>query len=108
MAYRKMSGMTLNDTIKLVDIVAEIDADGYETFEEKLTEVKCDSGNGVTRTEFYEAYKAGLELSAAFEMWACDYDGQKVIEHRGKRYKVERAFPTGDGALQLNCSEVKR
>ena len=29
-----MSGMTLNDTIKLVDIVAEIDADGYETFEE--------------------------------------------------------------------------
>ena len=33
-------------------------------------------------TEFYEAYKAGLELSAAFEMWACDYDGQKVIEHR--------------------------
>ena len=108
MAYRKMSGMTLNDTIKLVDIVAEIDADGYETFEEKLTEVKCDSGNGVTRTEFYEAYKAGLELSAAFEMWACDYEGQKVIEHRGKRYKVERAFPTGDGALQLNCSEVKR
>ena len=108
MANRKMSGMTLNDTIKLVDIVAEIDADGYETFEEKLTEVKCDSGNGVTRTEFYEAYKAGLELSAAFEMWACGYDGQKVIEHRGKRYKVERAFPTGDGVVQLNCSEIKR
>ena len=108
MANRKMSGMTLNDTIKLVDVVAEIDADGYETFEEKLTEVKCDSGNGVTRTEFYEAYKAGLELSAAFEMWACDYGGQKVIEHNGKRYKVERAFPTGDGVMQLNCSEVKR
>lgn len=100
--------MTLNDTIKLVDVVVTEDADGYETFEEKLTEVKCDSGNGVTRTEFYEAYKAGLELSAAFEMWACDYEGQKVIEHRSKRYKVERAFPTGDGAVQLNCSEIKR
>jgi hypothetical protein len=109
MAYqRKMAGMTLNDTIKLVDIAATEDADGYETFEEKLTEVKCDSGNGVTRTEFYEAYKAGLELSAAFSMWACDYGGQKEIEHNGKRYKVERAFPTGDGAIQLNCSEVKR
>lgn len=100
--------MTLNDTIKLVDVVTTEDADGYETFEEKLTEVKCDSGNGVTRAEFYEAMKAGVELSAAFLMWACDYGGQKVIEHRGKRYKVERAFPTGDGALQLNCSEVKR
>lgn len=100
--------MTLNDTIKLVDVVTKEDADGYETTKEKLTEVKCDSGNGVTRTEFYEAYKAGLELSAAFEMWACDYGGQKVIEHNGKRYKVERAFPLGDGAIQLNCSEVKR
>ncbi len=100
--------MTLNDTIKLVDIVVTVDADGYETTVEKLTEVKCDSGNGVTRTEFYEAYKAGLELSAAFEMWECDYGAQKVIEHRGKRYKVERAFPLGDGVIQLNCSEVKR
>ena len=100
--------MTLNDTIKFVDVVTTEDADGYETTVEKLTEVKCDSGNGVTRTEFYEAMKAGLELSAAFEMWACDYGGQKVIEHKGKRYKVERAFPTGDGVVQLNCSEIKR
>ncbi len=100
--------MTLNDTIKLVDVVVTEDADGYETTVETLTEVKCDSGNGVTRTEFYEAYKAGLELTAAFEMWACDYGGQKIIEHNGKRYKVERAFPLGDGAIQLNCSEVKR
>ena len=100
--------MTLNDTIKLVDVVADMDADGYETFDEKLTEVKCDSGNGVTRAEFYEAMKAGMELTAAFEMWACDYGGQKVIEHNGKRYKVERAFPTGDGVVQLNCAEIKR
>ena len=108
MANRKMSGMTLNDTIKLVDIVAEIDADGYETFEEKLTEVKCDSGNGVTRSEFYEAMKSGIKLTAAFEMWACDYGGQSLIEHNGTRYKVERTYPLADGGVQLNCSEIKR
>ena len=108
MANRKMSGMTLSDVISLVDYVATEDADGYETTVEDLTEVKCDSGNGVTRTEFYEAYKAGLELSAAFEMWACDYSGQEEIEHHGKRYKVERTFPLEDGAIQLNCSEIKR
>jgi hypothetical protein len=100
--------MTLNDTIKLVDVVVTEDADGYETTAETLTEVKCGSGNGVTRTEFYEAMKAGMELSAAFEMWACDYGGHKLIEHKGKRYKVERAFPMQDGVMQLNCSEVKR
>ena len=100
--------MTLCDTISLVNVVKTTDADGYETTTETLTEVMCDSGNGVTRSEFYEAMKAGIRLTAAFEMWACDYDGQKVIEHNGKRYNVERAFPLGDGAVQLNCSEIKR
>ena len=47
-------------------------------------------------------------MSAAFEMWACSYEETKVIEHRDKRHKVERAFPIGDGAVQLNCSEIKR
>ena len=100
--------MTLCDTISLVNVVKTTDADGYDTTTETLTEVMCDSGNGVTRSEFYEAMKAGIKLTAAFEMWACDYDGQKVIEHNGKRYNVERAFPLGDGAVQLNCSEIKR
>lgn len=98
--------MTLNDTIKLIDVTVTKDADGYEVINETLAEVKCASGNGITRAEFYEAYKAGLKLSAAFELWGCDYSGQKEIEHHGKRYKVERAFPLTDGAVQLNCSEV--
>jgi hypothetical protein len=100
--------MTLCDTISLVNVVKTTDADGYDTTTETLTEVKCDSGNGVTRSEFYEAMKAGIKLTAAFEMWACDYGGQEYIEHNGKRYKVERAYPLGDGAVQLNCSEEVR
>ena len=100
--------MTLNDTISLVSMTKTTDTDGYETTTETLTEVMCDSGNGVTRSEFYEAMKAGIKLTAAFEIWACDYGGQEYIEHNGKRYKVERAFPLGDGAIQLNCSEIKR
>lgn len=104
---RKNSGMTLNDVITLIDVTSTVDADGYETTVETKTDVKCDSGNGVTRTEFYEAMKAGITLSAVFEMWACDYTGQAIVEHHGKRYKVERAYPTG-GEMQLNCSEIKR
>ena len=100
--------MTLCDTISLVNVVKTTDADGYDNTTETLTTVMCDSGNGVTRSEFYEAMKAGIKLTTAFEMWACDYGGQEYIEHNGKRYKVERAFPLGDGAIQLNCSEIKR
>ena len=100
--------MTLTDTIDLVSMSKDTDPDGYDTVTETLITVKCDSGKGVTRSEFYEAMKAGLKLSAAFEVWACDYGGQEYVEHNGKRYKVERSFPLGDGAIQLNCAEVKR
>lgn len=100
--------MTLCDIINLVNVVKTTDADGYDTVTETLITEKCDSGNGVTRSEFYEAMKAGLKLTAAFEMWACDYGGQEYVEHNGKRYKVERAYPLGDGAVQLNCSEEVR
>ena len=100
--------MTLCDTISLVNVIKTTDADGYDTVAETLTTVKCDSGNGVTRSEFYEAMKAGIKLTAAFEMWACDYGGQGLIEHNGTRYKVERAYPLDDGGIQLNCSEVIR
>jgi hypothetical protein len=98
--------MTLFDTINLVNVVKTTDADGYDTVTETFITVKCDSGKGVTRSEFYEAMKAGIKMSAVFEMWACDYGGQEYIEHNGERYKVERAFPLSDGAVQLNCSEA--
>lgn len=100
--------MTLCDTISLVNVIKTTDADGFNTITETLTTVKCDSGNGVTRSEFYEAMKAGIKLTAAFEMWACDYGGQEYIEHNGTRYKVERAYPLAGGEIQLNCSEVVR
>ena len=100
--------MTLCDTINLVNVIKTTDADGYDTTTETLTMVKCDSGKGVTRSEFYEAMKAGIKMSAVFETWSCDYGGQEYVEHNGTRYKVERAYPLTDGGIQLNCSEVVR
>ena len=100
--------MTPCDVITLVNITRTDNEDGYSTAVETFTTVKCDSGKGVTRSEFYEAMKAGLKLSATFEMWACDYGGQEYIKHDGKRYKVERAYPLDDGEMQLNCSEIVR
>ena len=100
--------MTLTDTIRLITQTKEPDADGYPTITEASIKVKCDSGVGVTRSEFYDACKAGIQLSAAFELWACDYAGQILLEHNGKRYRVERAFPIEREIVQLNCSEVTR
>ena len=60
--------MTLFDTINLVNVVKTTDPDGYDTVTETLTTVKCDSGKGVTRSEFYEAMKAGLKLPDPWDL----------------------------------------
>ena len=83
------------------------DSDGYDTITELKTQVFC-SVSGVVRSEFYEALKAGIEMSISLEVWEDDYNGAAALEYESKRFKVERSFPTGHGTLQLNCSEVKR
>ena len=100
--------MTMTDTIRLISSKRVRDPDGYWTDVETAEEVFCDSGKGVTRAEFWEARRSDVKMSAAFELWACDYGGQTVVEHNGTRYKVERAYPLGDGSIQLNCSEAVR
>ena len=79
----------------------------YET-EDVPTEVFCSVSQGVGRTEFYEALKAGVRLSLVVEVNEFDYDGQTVLEHDGHRYSIERTYPTGYGTLELSCAEVTR
>ena len=62
----------------------------------------------VSRTEFYEAYKAGLSLALSIEMWNDEYAGQKEIEYNNKRYRVERTYMKDRQTIELNCSEVIR
>lgn len=98
--------MTLTDTIDLVAITPVLNEYGEVTGDSvpTTTTVMCDSGVGIKRSEFYEAYRSGIKLSAAFEMWACDYSGQTIVDYGGKRYKVERTYPISRDVVQLVCS----
>lgn len=70
------------------------DSEGYETYTETRREVFCNFSEGVSRGEFYEAYKSGLMLSAQVECYYFDYDGEKTAEINGVRYKILRTFPS--------------
>lgn len=104
----KSNRTPFTDLCKLIAVKKTYDdANHYET-EDVPTEVLCSVSQGVGRTEFYEALKAGVRLSVAVEVNEFDYDGQTVLEHDGHRYSIERTYPTGYGTLELSCAEVTR
>lgn len=96
------------DVCRLVTIQGTEDADGYETPGETAKEVFCSVTHGVSRSEFYEAYKAGLSLAVIVEIWEEEYSGETVVDLMDKRYNVIRTYPTGYGTLELSCEEVCR
>lgn len=84
------------------------DTGRHYTTEESRTELLCSVTKGVSRSEYYEAYKAGVQLAITVEIYEDDYEGQRLLEIGANRYRIERTFPTGYGTIELSCSEVIR
>lgn len=83
--------------------------DGYDdSVMETAREVFCSVCDGVTRSEFYEAYKAGVKLTLTVEINDGDYNAERLLEHDGKRYQIIRTYPSGYGTLECTCAEVVR
>lgn len=95
--------MLFRDTARLITAEAEEDAEGYETVCESASEVFVDV-KSVRREEFYRSMQAGVELTIAFDMRACDYGGQSRVEYDGKQYRVVRTFSPDGEMLELNCA----
>ena len=96
------------DALSLISIVATEDSDGYVTKTETSRTIFCTFIEGVARSEFYEAMKAGIKLSAQCEVWDGEYLNEEFAEYNNTRYRVIRTFPTGRGTVQLNLEEVVR
>ena len=68
----------------------------------------CADVNNATRMEFYEAYKAGLQIALNITIRYEDYEGEKLVEFNGQRYKVERLYSADRERMELSCTEVIR
>lgn len=81
------------------------DADGYPIT--KMRKIKVFANQkSIGTTEFHMSLQSGIRMSAVFEVFAMDYDGQETVEHDGKTYKVQRTYSKGEDRLELHCSEV--
>lgn len=103
----KTNKTPFTDVCKLVSYQTTKDSEGYETGLPLPTEkeIFCSFFEGVNRTEFYEALKAGMKLTATVEIWEDEYSGEREIIHNGVKYNVARTWPTGNGTIYLYLEE---
>lgn len=85
----------MEDIITLISVTKTQDAYGVWRMTETSKEVFC-SVQSVTRTEFFDAGRNGLNPAFVFTIFGDDYDGEETIEYAGKRYGVYRTFRSGD------------
>lgn len=98
----------MTDVCTLIQSTKKYDSSRHYTEDDKGREIFCSVCDGVNRAEFYDALKAGVQLSAVFEIHEGDYAGETELCHAGKRYEIKRSYPTGYGTLELSCAEVIR
>lgn len=79
---------------------------GYPIWEETSREVWAEE-KGPTRSEFYAAQQAGVSVSATFTLYRRLYLGEQIVECRGERYRVIRAYPKDHTEMILVCSSEK-
>ena len=61
----------------------------------------------VSRSEFYRARENGIEPELVFVLSEyADYNGEKIVEHNGKRYRVIRTYVAGSQQYRRSYNEV--
>ena len=97
-----------SDIITLIAIAQGKDADGFPTEVEIPHEVYANK-KSVTRSEFYSSMQTGIKATALFETHLCDYEeceSPTILNHEGKRYKVERTYTKDNEIIELTCSDL--
>ena len=94
-----------SEVLELIDIVSDVDENGFELSIEVKTEVFADK-KSIRSSEFYEAQKLGYKLSAMFVIKPYEYNNQEYIYYENQKYKIERIYEKDTENLEIICSKV--
>lgn len=92
--------MDRSDVCSLVSVTKSQDDYGVWRTEETSREVFCQV-DSVTRAEFFEGGRNGLNPQFRITMFAGDYEDESIIEYNGKRYAVYRTFFSKTDTIEL-------
>lgn len=57
--------------------------------------------NSITRSEFFDAGRNGLNPEFMFSIFAGDYEGERTCEFRGQQYSIYRTYLGRNDTLEL-------
>lgn len=96
----------MDAVIKLIAITKTLNDIGVPTINETPREIFC-SAESVTRREFFEAGRNGLNPEWKFTVFAPDYDGELTVEYEGRRYGIYRTYRMTDSDYMELYAERK-
>ena len=92
--------MDRSDVITLITETYEKNKYGVSVPVTSSQDVFCQV-DSVTRSEFYEGGRNGLNPEFRFTMFAPDYNGQKTVTYKGRAYGIYRTFLGRDDTIEL-------
>ena len=92
--------MVRSDVIKLVREELYKDEYGVTRARQKFSPIyaRVDS---VTASEFFDGGRNGLNPEFRMSIFAGDYNGEEIVEYRGRTYGVYRTYRAGTDILEL-------
>ena len=87
--------MMFNDVCELIGVTLTKDELQQEIETEVNRLVFCNR-QSITMSEFYQAGQTDIKAAHKFVMNSMDYQDERLIRFKGKRYSIYRTFETND------------
>ena len=92
--------MDRSDVITLIGEVKAQDANGVWRTTKTERDVFCQV-NSITRAEFFDAGRNGLNPEYSFSMFFGDYNGERTVKYKGNTYGVYRTYHGRTDTMEL-------
>ena len=90
----------MDDVIKLISKEYTKNKYGISVPENSVKEIFCQI-HSITRQEFFNAGRNGLNPSFVFTVFFDDYHGEPIVEYKGESYSVYRTYLRKNDKLEL-------
>lgn len=92
--------MDRSEVLTLIGTTKEQDEFGIWRETPTARNVFCQVSS-ITRSEFFDAGRNGLNPEFMFSMFAGDYEGERTCEYRGQQYSIYRTYLGRNDTLEL-------
>lgn len=90
----------MDDVLTLLKVTTEKDARGVQHKSITSRDVFCKC-RSVSRNEFFEGGRNGLNPEFVFDVYAAEYNGETIVRYRGNTYAIYRTYLAESDYIEL-------